>query len=112
MIENQAYENRSELPESECIIHKVKNHTFTRYGKYRVELELYGQKAKVCWLSIKQMQQLEWLFSMTPNGYSCKRICIVGVFNEDGYYRYAKYCKSKNVFHEPYQFDLEGLRDD
>lgn len=112
-IENKAYLGEIKTPNNTygMIIRRVIKNTWTKYGKYRVELELEEGK-KVCWLSEKQMVRLEIAFDATPKGYSSKALCIVGVFDENLHYMYCINVKGERVFQLPAQFDLSDLVDE
>lgn len=109
MIDNPAYDD---APRHEVIIHTILDSTWTRYGKYRVELSFLESEKRVYWLTEKQMLQLQQCMDWTPKGYSCKKACVTAVFDDKGHYRYAKTYFGKRGFNMPPQFNLECLRDD
>lgn len=79
-------------------LHTVAAATWTRYDKWRVELEIAGEPKRVCWLSPAQYDYLTSAFEHTKNGYSDKTCTVYGYFDEKGYY-----VKCKAVLHPPKQ---------
>lgn len=75
---------------AEAIIHTIAAATWTRYDKWRVEMEIIGQPKRVCWLTATQWDYLESAFSHTKNGYSDSRCTVIGEFSEDDRYLRCK----------------------
>lgn len=69
------------------IIHHMAAATWTRYGKWRVELEIVGEPKRIAWLSAAQYDFLSSAFEHTKNGYSDSRCTVVGQFSDDGRYQ-------------------------
>lgn len=80
-----------------------------RAGKYRVKLGFAGSKAETVWMTERQLSQIERLFERTPHGYSTQRCQVVGIWNEKGYYAYARL--EEQSFIEPPQYSLKDLED-
>lgn len=79
----------------EIVIHTVAEATWTKYAKWRVELELVGHPKRVCWLSDAQYQFLMSAFKHTKNGYSDAKATITGIFDDEkGYYQRCKAVKT------------------
>jgi hypothetical protein len=72
----------------EKTIHTIAAATWTRFNKWRVELEIAGESKRVCWLSAAQYDFLSSAFEHTKNGYSDKHVAVIGEFSDDekGYY--------------------------
>lgn len=68
------------------VIHCVAASTWTRYGKWRVELEIVGEPKRVAWLSSAQYDFLSSAFVHTKSGYSDARCTVVGEFTDEGRY--------------------------
>lgn len=81
-----------------------------KVGKNIVKLGYDGGRAEDVWMTPKQMSQIERVFAQTPHGHSTQRAQVVGVWNERGYYAYAKL--DKMDFIPPDQYDLSDLRED
>ncbi len=75
---------------TEEIVNTVISSTFTKFGKYRVELSLTGEKKEVHWMTEKQFNQLMQCLSRTPKGFSCKDVYVTAVFDEKKYYKFAR----------------------
>lgn len=92
----------------EGVIHTIRESTWTRYNKYRVVLAIRDDVDRVCWMSEKQMAQLETAFG--ENMYSNKHRLVVGVF-EDNRYCYCKkeFHNKKREFKKPIQYDVSDL---
>lgn len=75
---------------TEHVIHTIAAATWTRYEKWRVELEIVGQPKRVCWLTVAQHDYLASAFGHTRNGYSDGVCTVIGEFSEDGYYLRCK----------------------
>ena len=72
---------------TEKTIHTIAAATWTKYGKYRVELEIHGEQKQVYWMTPTQYEYLQSAFSHTKNGYSDSRCTVIGTFDDDkGYY--------------------------
>lgn len=86
----------------------------TKLNKYVVEIGMDGEPKERLWLTQKQMFNLASCFEETSNGYSNKDISVVGVFNDNGYYAYAKVVRHKRekMFKVPKEHDLSDLLDD
>ncbi|MHB8292110.1 MAG: hypothetical protein ACYDEG_06565 [bacterium] len=70
----------------EKIIHTIAVATWTKYNKWRVELEFHDEPKAVCWLTTAQFDYLQSAFAHTKNGYSDSRCTVVAEFSEKGYY--------------------------
>lgn len=81
-----------------------------RFGRYVVKLGFRGEKAEEVWMSPLQLQQLQRVFDATPHGHSSDRLSVVGVWNERGYYAYARL--ERQTFQPPIQYRLNDLKDD
>ena len=81
-----------------------------KVGKHVVRLSVDGSKARKVWMTEKQLCQLERCFSRTPHGHSSQRLAVVGIWNDRGYYAYAKV--EAQSFIEPPQYDLKDLREE
>lgn len=79
-------------------------------GKYVVRLGFNGERAKDVWMTEKQLTQLEGVFRQTPHGYSTQRAQVIGIWNERGYYAYARI--ENTSFIPPDQYNLKDLEDD
>jgi hypothetical protein len=73
---------------AEKTLHTIAAATWTRYNKWRVEMEIVGEPKRVCWLSPAQYDFLVSAFEHTKNGYSDARTTVIGEFSDDdkGYY--------------------------
>ncbi len=67
-------------------IHCISATTWTRYGKWRVEMEIVGEQKRVCWMTAAQYEYLSSAFEHTKNGYSDTRCTVIGEFTDDGHY--------------------------
>lgn len=85
----------------ELVIHTISSSTWTRYSKWRVELEIVGEQKRICWLTPAQYDYLTSAFSHTKNGYSDSRCTVIGEFGEDG--RYLR-CKAVAMPPKPKHF--------
>lgn len=87
MTEKNDTESRFVL---KCISTVFKS-VWTKYGKYRVEMGVVGEKKAVYWLTEKQREKLDKCFDLTPKGWSGKRAAVYGVFEirEDGKDRFC-----------------------
>lgn len=85
----------------EKTVHTIVDATWTRYGKWRVELEIVGEAKSVHWLTPAQYDFLASAFSHTRSGYSDKRCRVVGLFSSEG--RYVR-CKAVAVPPRPRHF--------
>lgn len=83
------------------IIHTIAAATWTRYGKWRVEIEIVGEPKRVCWLTAAQYDYLQSAFSHTRSGYSDSRCQVIGEFSDDD--RYLR-CKAVAVPPKPRHF--------
>lgn len=81
-----------------------------KIGKYIVKLGYQGEKAETVWMTERQLCQIESLFARTQHGHSCDRCRVIGVWNDRGYYAYARL--EKTDFIAPVQYDLSDLRED
>ncbi|MFV3077502.1 hypothetical protein [Niveispirillum fermenti] len=70
----------------DIVIHTVAAATWTKYGKWRVELELANQPKRTCWLTAAQYEFLASAFKHTKRGYSDKRCVVIGEFSDEGRY--------------------------
>lgn len=86
----------------ELTIHTIAAATWTRYDKWRVELELIGKPKQVCWLTPAQYDYLTSAFSHTKNGYSDSRCTVIGEFSDDG--KYYIRCKAVAAPPKPKHF--------
>lgn len=98
----------------EAIIHTVASAKWTRFGKWRVELELVGEPKRVCWLTPAQYDYLRSAFGHTKNGYSDSLCNVIGEFTTDGHYQR---CKAVLVPPKPKHFTplinpIESITDD
>ncbi|WP_142415386.1 hypothetical protein [Hathewaya massiliensis] len=86
----------------------------TKLNKYVVEIGMDGEPKERLWLTEKQMINLNSCFEETPKGYSNGDISVIGVFNDNGYYAYAKVVKHKKpkYFNVPKEHDLSDLMED
>lgn len=75
---------------AEKTLHTITAATWTRYGKWRVELEIVGETKRVCWLSSAQYDFLASAFEHTRNGYSDARVAVIGEFSDEGRYLRCK----------------------
>lgn len=71
---------------SQKTLHTIAAATWTRYDKWRVELEIVGEPKRVCWLTATQYDYLQSAFEHTKNGYSDSRCTVIGEFTDDGHY--------------------------
>lgn len=81
-----------------------------KIGKYRVKLAFRDAHAKEVWMTERQLAQIERAFEITPKGYSTRRAWVTGVWNDKGYYAYAK--AEKEPFIPPEEQDLRDLIDE
>ena len=81
-----------------------------KVGKYVVKLGFRDEKAEEVWMTERQLTQLEQLFEKTPHRHSTDRIHVIGIWNERGYYTYARL--EKISFIEPVQYNLKDLEDE
>lgn len=84
----------------------VRKATWTKYNKYRVELQVYGEKDRVFWLSQKQMDKLNSELAADPSSRKGNR--LIGVL-DDGRYCYCYRAKEKREFIRPRDYDLSDL---
>lgn len=83
------------------VLHTIAAATWTRYDKWRVELEIVGEPKQVCWLTATQYDYLSSAFGHTRNGYSDGRCQVIGEFSDEG--RYLR-CKAVAVAPAPKHF--------
>lgn len=81
-----------------------------KIGKYRVKLAFREEHAKEVWMTECQLSQIERAFEATPKGYSTQRVWVTGVWNDNGYYAYARV--EKEPFIPPEEQDLRDLIDE
>ena len=81
-----------------------------RLERYAVRLGFRGEPAETVWMTWKQLHQLQRVFSSTPRGPSSDRLSVVGVWNERGYYAYARLERQR--FQPPIQYRLSDLKED
>lgn len=74
----------------ELAIHTIAVATWTRFGKWRVELEIVGEPKRVCWLTETQHEYLISAFSHTRSNYSDSSCTVYGLFDEAGHYLRCK----------------------
>ena len=70
----------------EHAIHTVAAAAWTRFNKWRVEMEIIGETKRVFWLSAAQYDFLTSAFEHTPKGYSNNHVVVIGEFDEQGHY--------------------------
>ena len=80
-----------------------------KVGKHIVQLGFDGEHARKVWMTEKQLSQLEAQFARTPRGHSTARAQVVGIWNDRGYYAYAKLEQTR--FIPPIQYRLDDLED-
>lgn len=80
-----------------------------KVGKYVVKLGYTGRRATEVWMTEKQLTQLEACFARTPHDHSTERMQVLGIWDERGYYRYARVEETRFV--EPPQYNLKDLED-
>lgn len=81
-----------------------------KVGKHIVKLGFTGERAKDVWMTDKQLAQIEALFTRTPHGHSSDRLEVVGVWNDKGYYAYARLVRAD--FIPPVQYSLKDLKEE
>lgn len=86
---------------TEKTIHTVAAATWTRFEKWRVELEIVGESKSVHWLTAAQYDYLTSAFGHTRSGYSDRHRKVVGQFDDKG--RYVR-CKAVAVPPKPCHF--------
>ena len=97
----------------EKVIFQVHEAKMTRYGKYRVIMEVHGDpEGTVYWLYPDQFEKLSAMFAKFQR--STRNRVIMGVFDDEkGYYRYAKLVNNAECFFErPEDQDLSDLQDE
>lgn len=86
----------------------VRKATWTRYGKYRVTLQVYGEKDRVFWLTQKQMDKLDGELAADPTSRKGNR--LMGVLDDGHYcYCYRDRGQEKREFNRPKDYDLSDL---
>lgn len=93
----------------------IKSNYIPKYNKYRVEVGIDDEPKKILWLSIKQLELLEYHFESTPKGHSTKNVQVIGVWRENGFYAFSKIYKIKEEkpkFQLPKQYNLDNLNDE
>lgn len=78
--------------------------------RHIVRLGFANEKAEEVWMTERQLSQLEAVFARTPKDHSSARLQVVGVWNDRGYYAYAKL--EKTAFIPPPQYSLKDLEDE
>lgn len=77
--------------------------------KYIVKLGFRDERSKEVWMTEKQLCQIENLFAKTPHGFSSSRLKVIGIWNDRGYYAYARL--ERKSFIIPIQYNLNDLED-
>lgn len=84
-----------------------------KVNKYVVELGFHREAKQTVWLTERQLEVLLYCFEQTKKGYFDKNKSVIGVWNEKGYFAYAKVIEhiQPKQFKEPRQHDLSDLQE-
>lgn len=80
-----------------------------RIGKHVVKLGFVDERAEDVWMTDRQLAQLEMVFDRTPRRHSTARAQVVGIWDDRGYYAYARL--DRQDFIPPVRYRLKDLED-